>query len=242
MSDEQGESRRGMRWGRWSAAVLALVCAGAGGAIVASAAIPDSSGVIHSCYQKNTTDAGGGSALLVVDSAKGKCPSGYTSLTFNQTGPQGIPGPSGPPGASGSPGASGAPGSPGANGLSVGYGASAEPDVTIHSNTGDVTFNQVYSTPLPNGHYIVNLTLGGVVQSPTPHGVLACEIAGGLINGGLYYQDITDPYVHYMLNDEVTVTTGSFAINCYWADTGSADFALTDVKYTAVAVDSFGTP
>lgn len=76
---------------------------------VAFAAIPDSHGVIHACYQKD------GGPLRVIDSAKrgfaGRCHRSEVSLTFNQRGrrglrgrqgiqgtqgPQGNPGPAGP--------------------------------------------------------------------------------------------------------------------------------------------------
>jgi hypothetical protein len=70
-------------------AVLLLLTAG-----VAYASIPGPDGVIHGCYKNNNPAQG---ALLAIDSAA-SCPSGYTALNWNQTGPQG---PTGPPGLSG---------------------------------------------------------------------------------------------------------------------------------------------
>ena len=55
---------------------------------VALAAIPDSNGTIHGCYQKNNGN------LRVVESA-GDCRSSEAVISWNQTGPQGPPGPSG---------------------------------------------------------------------------------------------------------------------------------------------------
>jgi hypothetical protein len=53
------------------------------GAAVAVASIPASGGTINGCYKNNTGD------LRVVDSAA-SCPSGYTSLNWNQTGASGF--------------------------------------------------------------------------------------------------------------------------------------------------------
>lgn len=64
---------------------------------IAYAAIPGPDGVIHGCY-KNSTPAQG--ALIAIDSAA-SCPSGYTTLNWNQTGPQGPAGPAGANGVSG---------------------------------------------------------------------------------------------------------------------------------------------
>jgi hypothetical protein len=55
---------------------------------VAYASIPGPDGVIHACY-KNSNPAQG--ALIAIDSAA-SCPSGYTALNWNQTGPQGPAG------------------------------------------------------------------------------------------------------------------------------------------------------
>jgi hypothetical protein len=66
----------------------------------AYAAIPDSGGVIHGCYQTSggllTPPQG---TVRVVDSAQGQsCRAGETALNWNQTGPQGPAGPVGPTG------------------------------------------------------------------------------------------------------------------------------------------------
>jgi hypothetical protein len=69
--------------------VLAAVLLMGVGAAVAWASIPGPDGVIHGCY-KNSNPAQG--ALIAIDSAA-SCPSGYTALNWNQTGPQGPAGP-----------------------------------------------------------------------------------------------------------------------------------------------------
>jgi hypothetical protein len=58
---------------------------------IAYATIPDGSGVIHGCYQKNQ------GTLRVIDTGTTQtCSSSEAPLTWSQTGPQGQPGPTGP--------------------------------------------------------------------------------------------------------------------------------------------------
>ena len=97
-----------------------LAIAGAAGALLlggaataAFASIPDSSGVIHACYQSPPPT--GGANLQVIDSDNGgKCSGGHVEITWNQTGPQGPIGPQGAPGPAG-------PSTAGPGGLSVEY-------------------------------------------------------------------------------------------------------------------------
>jgi hypothetical protein len=74
--------------------VVGVIFGAVAGTGVSWAAIPDSSGIIHGCYNNSGT----AHALKVIDTATtSKCPGGYTALNWNQTGRQG---PQGPPGAS----------------------------------------------------------------------------------------------------------------------------------------------
>jgi hypothetical protein len=84
---------------KWTYALLGAVAAAALAAGLAYATIPDGQGVIHGCYKANKGD------LRVVDG--GQCVAGEVALTWNQTGPQGLPGPAGPQGPSGPAGVSG---------------------------------------------------------------------------------------------------------------------------------------
>jgi hypothetical protein len=77
-------------------AVVAIALGLIGGA-VAYASIPGPDGVIHGCYKTSNPAQG---ALLAIDSAA-SCPSGYTALNWNQTGPAGPQGPAGTNGVSG---------------------------------------------------------------------------------------------------------------------------------------------
>ena len=89
-----------------------LLVALAGGAY---AAIPDSSGVIHGCYD---TKSG---KLRVLDSEDGDpkaCGKKETQLSWNQQGPQGEPGPQGPQGPAGQVGPQG-PAGPAGSGVTI---------------------------------------------------------------------------------------------------------------------------
>jgi hypothetical protein len=88
----------------------AVVGAGLAGGVVAYAAIPDSGGVIHGCYQKNVGN------LRVIDPASDSCRPSEIAITWSQTGPQGIPGPQGPAGPAGPQGPQGPKGDTGATG------------------------------------------------------------------------------------------------------------------------------
>ena len=68
---------------------------------VAYATIPDSSGVIHGCYQKNVGN------LRVINSPSHGCRPSEVALNWNQTGPTGATGATGAAGATGSQGPTG---------------------------------------------------------------------------------------------------------------------------------------
>lgn len=72
------------RWLLVAAGAVLLLIAGGG---IAYASIPGPDGTINGCYKTST------GVLSVIDSSS-TCPSGSTSLNWNQTGPQGPAGPS----------------------------------------------------------------------------------------------------------------------------------------------------
>jgi len=112
---------------RITALVLGGCCIVAAG--IAYAAIPDSNGVIHGCYNKTT------GALRVAVSGKG-CGSNELPLDWNSSGPPGPTGPTGPRGPTGpqgSPG-QGSTGPTGATGPTGPTGASA---TGVTGPTGD---------------------------------------------------------------------------------------------------------
>ena len=99
-----------LRRGRWFL-VGAVVGAGLAGGAVTFAAIPDSGGVIHGCYQKNV-----GNLRLIEPSAGDSCRPSEVGIDWSQTGPKGAPGPQGPPGPQGAQGVPGPKGDTGATG------------------------------------------------------------------------------------------------------------------------------
>jgi hypothetical protein len=75
--------------------VLALVVVGVGMGGIAYASIPDSSGLISGCYQKNNGN------LRVIDSSGKGCGTSEKPLNWSQTGPSGTDGTNGTNGVSG---------------------------------------------------------------------------------------------------------------------------------------------
>jgi hypothetical protein len=67
-----------------AAAVVTVLLVGG----IAWASIPGPDGVIHGCYKTNNPSKG---TVVVVDDTA-SCPSGYTTLNWNQTGPAGPAG------------------------------------------------------------------------------------------------------------------------------------------------------
>jgi hypothetical protein len=87
--------------GRW------FLVGGVAGAFLAGgaagfAAIPDSSGVINGCYQKNV-----GNLRVIDSSAGGDCRPSEIAISWSDTGPQGPVGPQGPKGDTGATGPQG---------------------------------------------------------------------------------------------------------------------------------------
>jgi uncharacterized repeat protein (TIGR02543 family) len=128
---EQKNGRRRLR-NRALVGAGILVAGFVVGGAISLASVPDSGGVIHGCISKAT------GVMRVIDAAKsgtlGACitsgPLAETAVSWNQTGPQGVPGPkgdTGAPGANGQPGAQGAPGADGAPGAAGTPGADGAP-------------------------------------------------------------------------------------------------------------------
>jgi hypothetical protein len=93
------------RWSRRVVTLTAALAALAASVGVATATIPGSDGAISGCYNK--TDG----TLRVIDPAGQHCKATESPLTWNLSGPQGLPGPQGPQGPQGAPGPQGAQGS-----------------------------------------------------------------------------------------------------------------------------------
>ncbi len=138
--------------------VLALAVGGAvfGIATAVQASIPDSSGVIHGCYNNSLAHGYPTGALRVIDTSKvnGNCASWETPLNWLQaaptgaTGPTGQTGPTGPTGATGPTGPSGTP--------DVWSAATSPPGAAI--SLGQQTL--VLTKAVPAGTYLIQAKLG----------------------------------------------------------------------------------
>jgi hypothetical protein len=97
-------------------ALLLAVGAAGGGAALAVASVPDTSGVIHACVKLtpgSTLPDPSGPNLRIIDSPSQSCSAGVpggppaeATINWNVTGPQGLPGTNGTNGAPGAPGKS----------------------------------------------------------------------------------------------------------------------------------------
>ncbi|MDQ3722262.1 MAG: hypothetical protein M3376_04165 [Actinomycetota bacterium] len=134
--------------------MIALVIASGG---VAYATIPDSGGVIHSCYS-----SGSGSLRVIDSDRRDVCKSGETPLTFNQTGPEGPPGEDGADGEDGLDGEDGGEAADGGNGAddalqpSGSSEAVSAPDGTV--STWGRVFAAQRSIELPAGRWVITTT------------------------------------------------------------------------------------
>lgn len=148
---------------------IAVVCVLAATIVMgglAYASIPGTNGVIHGCYETKGTNH----AMTVVDSSA-QCPTGYTSLKWNQTGPQGPAGPKGPQGTSG---------------LSQAFSVASIDGLTLN----DTSSTTVLSSPsVPAGSYVVNATVALDVAVITDGVTFACFVTGA--DGNASYGTIT---------------------------------------------------
>jgi hypothetical protein len=142
--------------------VLAVIAVAAAVGGVAYASIPDSAGVIHSCYLKS------GGSLRVIDSAA-KCGTNETSLNWNQQGPAGPAGPTGPTGSAGPAGPAGPTGPTGPQGPAGPSGSShvyyATNSLDVTSDFGSAKQLVVGLSDLPAGSYLVESTLHSTFAS-----------------------------------------------------------------------------
>lgn len=148
--------------------VAVLVGAGTAASAVTPAAIPDTTGVIHSCYATSATYK----TFVLINPASGtKCQSGYTALAFNQKGQPGAQGPAGARGPAGAAGPAGPQGPAGASGVSHAYVAFGGP-VLLPANSNAV----VASLILPAGSYVVQAK--ATLASPNGQDA-SCILASG---------------------------------------------------------------
>jgi hypothetical protein len=185
------------------ARLVALVVAAAAVATgIAYASIPDSSGVIHGCYNLNGAKGTNGTPLNIVNSDVASCSKGQTEVAWGQTGPPGAPGQDGTSVTSASVGAGNADcpdgGSQFTAGTSVTYacnGAKGDKGDTgatgpsaAYTNYGDGvhTFGSgltqtIASVTLPAGSHILSASVSvGKNQDDDTHASCSFVSAGAL--------------------------------------------------------------
>jgi hypothetical protein len=161
-----------------AAAVLAL------GAGVASSAIPDSSGVLHACYNTN------GGQLRLVDTAS-DCNPSETATQWSQTGPQGPQGDQGPPGPQGDTG------DPGPAGTFSGSFASPDNAYSISVTNGGIVLSGPTGTISIDGGGISVQATGTVSVTGAQIHLNGCD--GGVARAG-------DPITGTAVGSSVTGT------------------------------------
>jgi hypothetical protein len=135
--------------------------------VAVHASVPDSGGVIHSCY--DTVNG----KVSILDSATATCDKHTTALSWNQTGPQGprgftgSQGVTGQTGSQGPQGLQGTQGPQGAKGDTGIAGAAGASDLYIAREGGSVLASsgvQVLSLSVPAGSYAVTAKLDALDQ------------------------------------------------------------------------------
>ena len=158
---------RRSRWFLVGAVVGVVVVGGA-----AYAAIPDSNGVIHGCYQKNN-----GQLKLIDPSTGDTCNPSEIPISWSQTGPQGPAGPAGPAGPKGDigpqgpAGPAGPKGDPGATGPAGPAGPNNAAGTSCPTGTQVTGFN-------PNGTIICNTAAPPACASHTFHFTMTSSTGG----------------------------------------------------------------
>jgi hypothetical protein len=199
---------------RLTIGILAVVAVAAGSA--AFAAIPDSSGLIHSCYDKQSGQ------VRIFDSEtdlpKG-CGKNEIELTWNKQGPQGAPGLPGPKGDKGDKGEQGDPGP------SAAY-------VHRTDNFTAITSPTVLSTlDLSAGSYLVSGKARVGTLSNAPEWV-GCWLSG--YEGGNYIPGSADDSSTVWLNHNVLVYVATL-----FNTTGLVLNAPGSVKLTCDSLNGF---
>lgn len=228
------------RWGGAGKLLFALGVAAAvfGIATAVQASIPDSSGVIHGCYNASLAHGNPTGALRVIDTAKvnGNCASGEVPLNWDQSSPTGATGPSGPTGASGATGPTGQTGPTGPTGPKGPTGTKGLTGPTgprgPTGSSGLLGVFQSSSSGSGSGPTILTISAtcppGGV-----PNGVWVEDVtaSGDLLQGPSYNQGAASSGTPTNLwTDVVQLTDSSDTINSYESCVTPSAFGLAPLK------------
>jgi hypothetical protein len=230
--------------------IIALAVA-LGGAAYAN--IPDSNGVVHSCYQVNGQgQVDGGATLRLIDPTNGgdggtACKKNEKALNFNQTGPTGAQGTTGASGSQGPTGGQGPTGDQGPTGpAGPSHAYTAQNDTKTEVSYGRSVFpNSIVSVKVPAGSYVV-LATGTIRDTEQLKEVSrgACDLVGG--SGTIQHEEWAardQTYESYSLAGAATLSTaGEFALLCEEEVTeedeaGIGGINLEQSHITAVKID-----
>ena len=218
--------------------VVLGVLAAAVAASAAYATIPDSAGVIHTCYSKSL------GTWRPIDYSAEKCKSAETQLDFSQTGPQGPAGPvgpagpagpqgaTGPAGPAGSAGPAGPQGPAGPSGTSVGFSAHAGDGFGVIPVAGTTT---IISKVVPAGNYVLFATVHAFnTNYPGDYATGSCAIPG---DSDGFYLPGDHPAEGFALSSAISHQGGAIELRC--TETGG-NFDVERASLSGVKVDSLG--
>jgi hypothetical protein len=232
----------------FAVAVVAMVLALGG---VGWAAIPDSGGVIHGCYQKEHGQ------LRVIDSEQQQsCKHSEVALNWSQTGPQGPAGPQGPKGDTGAIGPQGPAGTQGPAGPQGAQGATGPQGPTGPSDGWSL---DGYGTPVvvpadgqearyfninnvPPGSYLIS----GIAELTGSNATGHCFAQGNDADNpriGIFYRLTADSpaFTAVSVQGATTITnssTNTISISCEndTSSAGQVTFAGGSLNITKVGV------
>jgi Collagen triple helix repeat (20 copies) len=208
------------------------------------AAIPAANGVITACYNISGNPSG---AMRVIDAEAGaKCSKNEKTLTFNQTGPQGLQGIQGIPGPQGIQGEQGEPGPQGIQGIQGIQGpagiSTATFAITSDVTLGDDVFTKVTSKTLPTGSWVVVATAN--LASATPFDgdritTVQCELRSGanVIGYAVDRRVIPDDEsvdVALAMNGGTSVPDGGIEVSLWCASQLGSDIAAGQLLFLQV--------
>jgi hypothetical protein len=223
-------------------ATIALI--GSGTAYAAVAGPIDSSGVIHGCY---TTKTSGGSHPVVLQDVGTACPSGDTTIKWNQKGPTGPQGPQGPQGPTGPQGPPGPKGDPGPSGISQAYTYLRIPSGPLEIPPAGASAQSMGSLNLPAGSYLAEATL--TVSNTANffgqdnHRFITCQLTGAPESSYLRIDGADTDSSTATLSINVALGLGqatTASLDCRALDGGSDQswVYVDSVRINALAVDN----
>ena len=215
------------------AAVVAAVAAGS----AAYAAVPDGSGVIHGCYDKQS------GAVRVTDTATNQpkgCSIKEAALNWSQQGPQGLTGPQGAQGLKGDAGATGPQGPVGPQGAQGEPGLSTVFAVSKPAMESIGTSDKAFGVlgPLQQGSYLITgkLVWGNGLDPDDQVNAIECNLYNGPIqlDHSLAILDVGAQRTTISLLGTMS-SAGYVALVCHvWKDNNTS--VVTNVVLTAAKV------